>query len=261
MRLKSAAVIAVCALSLGLAACEERNLPTGPGGVGTPAVTTDPMVDQQRDRQHFVATYDRLNNGTETDIHVDVNLPQVEVEVEGTGKGVNWPAGRAFNDGMLLGFWEHVDKIEGPAEVTDPNKISKVERIGTHVLSGVTYLSVDFHGVHPIDQLHSVVIDIDTAQALTMDTIFTDRQQGLTVLAAQAKAQLARTRLAGVIRYDLVTASTTTFQVWTATPAGMHLYFPQGQIAPTVAGTIDVTVPWSELKGVLKPGTPATLSS
>lgn len=258
MRLKSAAVIAVCALSLGLAACEERHMPTGPGGVGTPAVTTDPMVDLQRGRQHFVATYDRINR-TETDVHLDVNLPQVKVE--GTGKGVNWPAGRAFNDGMLLGFWEHVDKIEGPAEVTDPNRISKVERIGTHVLSGVTYLSVDFHGAHPIDQLYSTVIDVDTAQALTMDTLFTDRQQGLTALAAQAKAQLARTRLAGVIRYDLVTASTTTFQVWTATPAGLHLYFPQGQIAPTVAGTIDVTVPWSDLKGVLKQGTLATLSS
>ncbi|MEU1204737.1 hypothetical protein [Nocardia sp. NPDC005825] len=45
MRLKSAAVIAVCALSLGMAACEAAHTPTGPGGVGTPAVTGDPMVD------------------------------------------------------------------------------------------------------------------------------------------------------------------------------------------------------------------------
>lgn len=50
MRLKSAAVIAVCALSLGMAACQAAHMPTGPGGVGTPAVTTGPMVDQQRGR-------------------------------------------------------------------------------------------------------------------------------------------------------------------------------------------------------------------
>ncbi|MFE3794572.1 hypothetical protein KHQ06_20175 [Nocardia tengchongensis] len=50
MRLKSAIVFAACALSLGLAACEAAHTPAGPGGVGTPAVTSDPMIDQQRGR-------------------------------------------------------------------------------------------------------------------------------------------------------------------------------------------------------------------
>lgn len=32
-------------------------------------------------------------------------------------------------------------------------------------------------------------------------------------------------------------------------------------MTPDAAATIDVIAPWSELEGVLKPGTPATLSS
>ncbi|MFE3099543.1 hypothetical protein [Nocardia tengchongensis] len=55
MRLKSAIVFAACGLSLGLAACEAAHTPAGPGGVGTPAVTSDPMIDQQRGRWHLAS--------------------------------------------------------------------------------------------------------------------------------------------------------------------------------------------------------------
>ncbi|MEV6099150.1 hypothetical protein [Nocardia sp. NPDC051981] len=44
MRLKSAIVIAVCALALGLAACEAQHASTGPGGVATPIETGQPVA-------------------------------------------------------------------------------------------------------------------------------------------------------------------------------------------------------------------------
>lgn len=44
MRMKSAIVFTACALALGLAACEAEHTAAGPGGVGTPAVTTDHLV-------------------------------------------------------------------------------------------------------------------------------------------------------------------------------------------------------------------------
>ncbi|MFE3258057.1 RsiV family protein [Nocardia sp. NPDC059091] len=257
MRLKSAIVIAVCALALGLAACEAQHASTGPGGVGTPASTVEPAADQQRGHGRFVATTEHLTSSGKGSVGFDIDVPQVRVE----GTGVNWSAGREFNDAMVQGMWTYVDQHQDPAMITDPNKSSTVERIGTHALSGVLYLRVDFHGAHPEDRLFSHVTNIDTAQEITLASLFTNEQQGLNVLAAQTKTQLARTRVADVVRFDDVKAAAATFQVWTATQAGLHVYFPQGQIGPEAAGVVDVTVPWSDLNGVLKPGMLAVLSS
>ncbi|MGW4772159.1 RsiV family protein [Nocardia sp. NPDC004278] len=49
------------------------------------------------------------------------------------------------------------------------------------------------------------------------------------------------------------------FQTWIATPEGMKIYL--GQIASHAAGNIDVTVPWTALDGVLKPGLRAVVGS
>ncbi|MVU80983.1 hypothetical protein GPX89_27510 [Nocardia sp. ET3-3] len=122
MRVKSAAVLAVCAVSFGLAACEAQHASAGPGGVGTPAVTTvrpttaEPTADQRQDGR-FVVTMDHLagtGNGR-SQVSFDVEVPQVKAE----GKGVNWSAGREFDDGMVQALSAYVGSLpDRPTQVT-----------------------------------------------------------------------------------------------------------------------------------------------
>lgn len=84
-------------------------------------------------------------------------------------------------------------------------------------------------------------------------------QQGLNVLSTQAQTLVEQNpRATGYSKSEL-TPVAEHFQTWIATPEGMKIYL--GQIASHAAGNIDVTVPWTALDGVLKPGLRAVVGS
>lgn len=84
-------------------------------------------------------------------------------------------------------------------------------------------------------------------------------RQGLNVLSTQVETLVEQNPRSAGYGASLLTPVAEHFQTWVATPEGMRIYL--GEIASHAAGNIDVTVPWSGLDGVLKPGMRAIVSS
>ncbi|WP_433756549.1 RsiV family protein [Nocardia sp. CA-135398] len=137
---------------------------------------------------------------------------------------------------------------------------SEVAHIGRHVLSGVLGIEVADGYLHPITFKRTHVTDIDTGKALTLPDLFTDLPKALARLSAQAEVQIPKTRV-GPNPYDKqrIAPAVENFKDWLAMPDGLRVYL--GEIASHALGYIDITIPWSELDGVLKPGLRAVVSS
>ncbi|WP_062993385.1 RsiV family protein [Nocardia anaemiae] len=137
---------------------------------------------------------------------------------------------------------------------------SEVAHIGRHVLSGVLGIEVADGYLHPITFKRTHVTDIDTGKALTLPDLFTDLPKALERLSAQAQVQIPKTRV-GTNPYDKqrIAPEVENFKDWLATPDGLRVYL--GEIASHALGYIDITIPWSDLDGVLKPGLRAVVSS
>ena len=179
-----------------------------------------------------------------------VDLPQVD--------GGKADARSDFNDGMRAEVDPFVRSAAEKQKVKGFN--SEVAHIGGHVLSGVLGIEVDDGWTHPTTYKRTHVTDIDTGKALTLPDLFTDLDKGLEVLSTQAAAQLPKTRV-GTNAYDKqrIAPTAQNFQDWLATPDGLRVYV--GEIASHALGYIDLTIPWSELDAVLKPGLRAVVSS
>ncbi|MEV5834237.1 RsiV family protein [Nocardia sp. NPDC052112] len=180
------------------------------------------------------------------------DLPQVEGGTE--------DARTDFNDGMRA----ELDPFLRAAAENQRVKgyKSEVVHIGRHVLSGVLGIEVEVDGgkLHPTTYKRTHVTDIDTGKALTLPDLFTDLQKGLDRLSAQAQVQIPKTRV-GTSPYDKerIAPAVENFKDWLAMPDGLRVYL--GEIASHALGYIDITIPWSELDGVLKPGLRAVVSS
>ncbi|WP_228002287.1 RsiV family protein [Nocardia australiensis] len=188
------------------------------------------------------------------------------VRLEGEGYGVDLPqvaGGKAdarteFNDGMHAEADKFIQQAGPDYKVTGFR--SEVTRIGAHVLSGVLGIEVDAGWLHPTTYKATHVTEIETGRPLALADVFTDLQQGLDALSAQAALLIPKTRV-GTNTYTKqnIEPKVENFERWVAVPDGMRVYL--GEIASHAMGYIDITVPWSALDGVLRPGLRAVLSS
>ncbi|MEV2220122.1 RsiV family protein [Nocardia vinacea] len=180
------------------------------------------------------------------------DLPQVEGGTE--------DARTDFNDGLRAELDPFLRAAAQDRAVKGFN--SEVAHIGRHVLSGVLGIEVEVDGgkLHPTTFKRTHVTDIDDGKALTLPDLFTDLQRGLDRLSEQAAVQVSKSRV-GTNPYDKqrIAPAVENFKDWLAMPDGLRVYL--GEIASHALGYIDVTIPWSELDGVLKPGLRAVVSS
>ncbi|MGX1804289.1 RsiV family protein [Nocardia sp. NPDC055321] len=261
MWIRTATVAGIAAIALSLSACEDGTttvpVTTGPGTSATTSAAATTTVTTRPGTGKLTAASVRVN-GTEGRVSYDVRVPQVE---PGTGA-----AATEFNASMrelLEGFvsGHQVSDEDPPVSITDPNGRSVVEHIGAGAVSGLLWVSFDGGGAHPWSMLASHVTDRETGEAIGLGDLFTDSRAGLDVLAAQAAELGPRTRAGDDFDSRGASASSENFEVWTATPEGMRVYFQQGSVGPSAMGVVDITIPWSELSAVLAPGMLEVLSS
>ncbi|WP_433756550.1 RsiV family protein [Nocardia sp. CA-135398] len=252
---KTAAVIVALASAAVLTACGPDESPTTGGGSSASA-TPAASVTATSAVSTTVAGSPRAETFTATTLHLEgagykIDVPQVS--------GGKVEARTEFNEAMRAGAQEWIDRINRPGDSVTGGE-SQVVRIGSQVLSGhlivVTYAE---GAAHPNSNHFAHVTNINTGKAITLPDLFTDLQQGLNTLSTQAEAQVQQNPRATGYSKSLLTPVAEHFQTWVATPEGMRIYL--GEIASHAAGNIDVTVPWSALDGVLKPGMRAVVSS
>ncbi|MEU0504131.1 RsiV family protein [Nocardia sp. NPDC005998] len=248
---KTAAVIGALASAAVLTACGPDDSPTTGGGSSVLATSSAAGAPTT------VAGSPRAETFAATTVHLEGAGYKIDVPQVSGGKA---DARTEFNAAMRAGAQQWIDRITGPGDSVTGGSDSQVVHIGAHVLSGHLVTIVYGAGAaHPnsFDSAH--VTNVDTGTAITLSDLFTDLQQGLNVLSTQAQTLVEQNpRATGYSKSEL-TPVAEHFHTWVATPEGMKIYL--GQIASHAAGNIDVTVPWSALDGVLKPGMRAVIGS
>ncbi|MEV0294072.1 RsiV family protein [Nocardia sp. NPDC050710] len=157
-----------------------------------------------------------------------------------------------FNDGMraLAAVWS------AQVQVDDQTKLApgpgQVTYFGTRVLSGLLVVSADGGGAHPYNLYATHVTNADTGREITLRDLFADLPRGLSILADAAAVQVPGTNAGDYYSKSGIEANEYNYQNWLATPGGMEIHF--GELAAHAAGDIVITVPWSTLAAVLRPG-------
>lgn len=125
---------------------------------------------------------------------------------------------------------------------------------GASVSELINGLFVPVPAAHPTSSVSTVVIDARTAKPITLDDLFTDKQAGLDKLSEQTKALLPAVSGVGPTPMPDEPGNApveANFANWIPTPAGLEIHFADYQF---FHGTPTITVPWSELDGLLAPG-------
>jgi hypothetical protein len=136
-------------------------------------------------------------------------------------------------------------------------------RIGKNVLSGLLRTSfTPGTSTTSIAKASTVVVDTNSGSTLDVTSIFTDTNAGLKRLQTESQKLGPTTSSVGnkFIGSNLQ-ADQTTFSRWTAETAGMRVFFAEGTVALSSAGVVDLTIPWADIKDLLKPGVLDTVSS
>lgn len=213
--------------------------------------------------------------GVETTTHTSTvaGVPQAgsgytatSLRLQGPGYKVDVPqvaggsdaARTEFNDAMRALAQQWIDRVETTTTI-DPGN-GQVTYTGTRVISGLLVVTVYNEGAaHPNSFQESHVTNADTGRALTLSDLFVDLQAGLNVLADQAAIEVPKTRAGDTYSKSGIEADEFNYRLWLATPGGMEIHL--GEIASHAAGDIAITVPWSALDSVLKPGIREVVSS
>ncbi|WP_067824868.1 RsiV family protein [Nocardia inohanensis] len=251
MRITIVGLIAAATLAVAATGCSTDGTSTVPT-TGRPTVVQTVESSPPSTASVITATTIRVN-GKQGSLSYDVDVPQLA----GQGRDA---AVKEFNDGMRTTLQAIIAARSDAVKLTGVADESKVEYLGNKVAGGIMWLTLDFGGAHPTAVLATHVTNLDTAKQIRVADLFTDETAGLTKLSTLATQKLKKSKYASVIDADGLTPTRDHFQYWTPTPEGMHLYFEQGQAAPPVAGVLDVTIEWSALTGVLKPGMPEVLA-
>jgi len=104
----------------------------------------------------------------------------------------------------------------------------------------------------PIHTVATRVLDRRSGVPITWDTLFTDKQAGLTMLGRQTESVLpTRYALPPSWHYGGETLPLDiNFAHWIPTPTGIALYFPEQQFGPEL---MTITVPWDRLHQFIRP--------
>lgn len=174
----------------------------------------------------------------------DVAIPQVQ--------GKNPAAATAFNTAMRTSLQNQID-VPAAGPFTLSGNRSSVVHAGARVISGILLTDWQSAGTQKTTLIATDVIDVDTATQLTLARLFPDLGTGLQRLSDRSAALLPETAAGTDFLQAGIAPVAPNFVNWVATPQGMAIHFDQGQVAPADAGLIVITVPWSELTGVLDP--------
>ncbi len=125
----------------------------------------------------------------------------------------------------------------------------------SRLVSGVLTFGAFTGGAHPNPWLVSLNFDIEQGRALTLAQQFRPGSGYL-----EALSRLCLRELAGRNAPEAETGAApeaANFQVWTMGTRGLTILFPPYQVAPYSEGVLEVLIPWTELEGLLRPGSVA----
>lgn len=194
----------------------------------------------------YTATSKRIKRMRGT-VAVDVEIPQVQ--------GGNPDVAAVFNDEIQRALLAQADSLTA-ATLKDGH--SEV-RVGERVLSGLLWTASTEFLTHKSELVSTVVVDTNSGSVITLASMFNDLDEGL--MRLQEEAQRLGPSANDSFDGSRLEPSEKLFERWTAETDGMRLYFEQGVVAPEEEGIIDLTIPWANLDGVLKPGVAQIVAS
>ncbi|OBC00075.1 hypothetical protein A5784_21340 [Mycobacterium sp. 852013-50091_SCH5140682] len=223
---------------------------TDGGSSATSSTTATTTTTSSATATPFTAKTDKVNTFLGT-TYANVSLPQVD--------GGDSAVAGVFNDEMHKVLQSQADSLTGGRLEDRPG--SGV-RIGQRVLSGLLRTAaVDTTKATSRPLVGTVVVDAQSGSVITLTSLFNDLNAGLKLLVQESK-KLGPSSAAGA-NFDgtKLQATEQTFNHWTAETAGLHVFFDQGTVAPSSSGIVDITIPWSDLDGVMKSGVQQIVSS
>jgi hypothetical protein len=120
------------------------------------------------------------------------------------------------------------------------------------------HVVVDNGGAHPFDLVAGLNFRVSTGATIHLADLFTSTAAALPVLAT-ARDQLlaAEPDLAADFFWPASPALSFYENCWMLSSGGVYLSWDMGDIAPTAAGVLSTTIPWSALRPALNPAGPA----
>ncbi|WP_345353217.1 RsiV family protein [Rhodococcus olei] len=239
-----------CADGSGTASAPAPSSTTAAAGVqSSVAPTAIPESDSG-----YTATTAQVT-GDNGRVRYDVTVPQVE--------GGDPAVAAEFNESIRAALQDQIDGSAGERFTLQSGNESTVAHIGSRVLSGllVTSWNADPPGAHPTPLVATVVIDADSAQPITLNTLFPNLQAGLDRLSEESARLLPATAAGPEFERSGIEPTRQNFANWVATPAGMEIHFTDYQVGPHAIGLVVVTVPWNRLADVMAPAMVGVVSS
>ncbi|MFF0815966.1 RsiV family protein [Rhodococcus sp. NPDC003318] len=253
------AVPVAAAFVVGAAACssETNGVATAPATSAQPAASSAPPalpVPPAPSEDGYSATSVQVTGDTGR-VRYDVEVPQVE--------GGDPAVAAEFNESIRAALQDQIDGAAGESFTLGGRDESRVAHIGSRVLSGllVTSWNADPPGAHPTPLVATVVIDADSAQPVTLNTLFPDLQAGLDRLSEESARLLPATAAGAEFDRTGIEPTHRNFANWLATPEGMEIHFQDYQVGPHAVGLVEVTVPWERLQDVMAPAMVGVVSS
>ncbi len=109
---------------------------------------------------------------------------------------------------------------------------------------------------HPTGTPGSLNFDLAAGKAIAFADLFRDPAPALSPLNMSTHSTLFTTLGSELTWKGDATSLDFYAKAWAVTPDGLEFTWPQGEIASAAGGMPSALVPWSDLKAVLKPGTP-----
>ncbi|MGV0625105.1 hypothetical protein [Mycolicibacter minnesotensis] len=248
IRALASAAAVVTALGLGTACHSSSSSSPEP----TITTTTTPSPAAQATP---LTGFIEPDSGTRGTVTYEAELPQL--------RGGDAAVREKFNTDMRAALDHYLQPTEDNAPVTvvpgglPPDHRSAVSQIGTGAVAGVLLLNIYVdHAAHPFNTVSTTVIDVRTAQPITLTDLFTDPTAGLAAMVAGLNAKIADDEvLAGQLPPEPVAEQ---LMDWVPADDGLVIYM---SVAHVLGDYYPVTVGWDALAGVLKPGMRETLTA
>ena len=238
------AAIAVAASVACVVGCaNSRDEPTQTARTETTATTQTTQATAAPQRETYSTTTTLVEGRTADGKGTwQIRIGQVSGADRGVADAFN-RASRASAD-HLLGQFDPYGPPENPWRFTAEPTVTVGAVFIAQLLTGSVYVE---RAAHPVGYVATVVIDARTARPITLADVFTDEQAALDRLSEQTRKTYVPLTDGG--RGSAPTAEN--FDNWIPTAEGMVIHFDDYQVGPH--GLLDLTVPWSELTGLMKP--------
>jgi hypothetical protein len=180
--------------------------------------------------------------------------------------GIDAAAATKMNDAIAAKVNALIAAFTGPGlpAVTAGNGPSTLEGDFTIALDSPTLVSLRFTvltfvtgAAHPVGQPASINFVASSGETINLADLLVDPATGLSTFATQAHAALVAS-LGADLTWSGSASSLTFFErAWAMTPGGLEFTWAQGDLASEAAGMPSAMLPWSAVKSVIKPASPA----